>query len=260
MQIYIFKNNVQTGPFDENAVLDRLRRGEYSPDDLAIRQGDSNWQPLNVLFPESVPQPAAFAPQAAPPPMSAPAGAMAPASAPRLVRKNTLHRVLYGLLLVGSVIAFAGSLWYLKSMMGSSGDLTTDLKNMSWRVLARDTAIAMFIATFVIFVAFLLSFKRKIIRSNGLRIAMRSVFILIMLIGFAHLAYGAIAYLNYHEPYRPTSAKSIERNELLDALNEGEAAAGPIGIATFHIPIAASLVLLGLSGVLMTKRGRPAVE
>jgi hypothetical protein len=260
MQIYIFKNNVQAGPFDEKAVLDGLRRGEYSPDDLAIRQGDSNWQPLNVLFPEAIPQVAAFAPQAAPPVMPMPAVTAAPDAAPRLVRKNTLHRVIYGLLFLGSVIAFAGSLWYLKSMMGSSGDLTTDLKNMSWRILARDMAIAMFVATFFIFIGFLLSFKRKIIRSNGLRIAMRSVFVLIMLIGFAHFAYGAIASLNYSEPYRPSSSKSTERNELLDALNEGEAAAGPMGIATFHLPIAAALVLFGLSGVLMTKRGRPATD
>lgn len=250
MQIYIFKNNAQTGPFDEKAVLDGLRRGEYSPDDLAIRQGDSSWQPLNILYPESIPQPVAFAQ-----PLTPVAVAGAPAPEP-LYRKNTIHRVFYGLLLLGSVLAFAGSLWYLKSMMGSSGDLTTDLRNASFRVLARDTAIAMFIATFFIFVAFLLSFKRKIIRSNGLRIAMRAVFVLIMLVGALHFAYGAISYLTYREPYRATSAAPGARNELLDALNEGQAAAGPIAIATFNFPIAASLLLLGLSGVLMTKRGR----
>ena len=183
-----------------------------------------------------------------------------PAAAERLVRNNTLHRIVYALLFLGSVIAFAGSLWYLKSMMGSSGDLTTDLRNMSWRVLARDMAISTFIATFFIFVGFLLSFKRKAIRSSGLRMAMRSVFILIMVIGAGYFAYGSFAYLNYSEPYRPSSASSSQRNELLDALNEGQAAAGPLGIATFHLPIAASLVLLGLSGVLMTARGRPAVE
>ena len=259
MQIYIFKNNSQIGPFDEKAVIDGLRRGEYLPDDLAIRQGDTNWQPLSVLYPESAPSPA-FMPQTAAPARSTPAVAAVPAAAERLVRNNMLHRIVYGLLFLGSVIAFAGSLWYLKSMMGSSGDLTTDLKNMSWRVLARDMAISTFIATFFIFVGFLLSFKRKTIRSNGLRMAMRGVFILIMVIGLGYFAYGAFAYLNYSAPYRPTSSSSSQRNELLDALNEGEAAAGPLGIATFHLPIAASLVLLGLSGFLMTKMGRAAIE
>lgn len=256
MQIYLFKNNAQTGPFDEAAVLDGLRRGENSPDDLAIRQGDTNWQPLSVLYPEAAPSPSFSPPMSSP----APIAAAAPAPAERLVRGNTLHRVVYGLLFLGSVLAFAGSLWYLKSMMGSSGDLTTDLRNMSWRVLARDMAISTFIAAFFIFVGFLLSFKRKTIRSNGLRIAMRSIFILIMVIGLGYFAYGGFAYLNYSAPYTPTKASAGQRNEMLDALNEGEAAAGPLGIATFHLPIAAALVLLGLSGVLMTKRGRPAGE
>ena len=253
MQIYLFKNNVQTGPFDESAVLDGLRRGDYSPDDLAIRQGDTNWQPLSVLYPDATPSPS-FSP---PMPPAAPIAA-APAAEERLVRGNTLHRIVYGLLFLGSVLAFLGSLWYLKIMMGSSGDLTTDLRNMSWRVLARDMAISTFIAAFFIFVGFLLSFKRKTIRSNGLRIAMRSVFILVMVIGLGYFAYGGFAYLNYSPPYTSTKASAGQRNEMLDALNEGEAAAGPLGIATFHLPIAASLILLGLSGVLMTKRGRPA--
>ena len=50
MQIYIFKDGRQSGPFDESAVLEQLRTGMFSPDDLAIRQGDRDWSKLGDIF------------------------------------------------------------------------------------------------------------------------------------------------------------------------------------------------------------------
>jgi hypothetical protein len=52
VQIYINRNGQQLGPFDENAVLQMLNGGQLSPNDLGIRHGESQWQPLGKLFPE----------------------------------------------------------------------------------------------------------------------------------------------------------------------------------------------------------------
>lgn len=50
MSVYIFKNNQQSGPFEESQVLEWLASGKLSPNDMAIRQGDAQWQPLILLF------------------------------------------------------------------------------------------------------------------------------------------------------------------------------------------------------------------
>lgn len=52
MSIYISKNNEQSGPFEESDVRDRLRRGDLSTNDMAIRQGDAGWQRLGEMFPD----------------------------------------------------------------------------------------------------------------------------------------------------------------------------------------------------------------
>ncbi len=44
--IYIHKNNQQTGPYEEHVVLDQLKSGFLKPEDMAIRQGASQWEPL----------------------------------------------------------------------------------------------------------------------------------------------------------------------------------------------------------------------
>ena len=53
MQIYISKNNQQLGPFDEPKVLEMLNAGEISANDMAIRQGDTEWQKLGNYFPNA---------------------------------------------------------------------------------------------------------------------------------------------------------------------------------------------------------------
>ena len=51
MSIYIHRNNQQTGPFEEHAVLAWLRGGQLSGEDLACRAGENKWRPLKTLFP-----------------------------------------------------------------------------------------------------------------------------------------------------------------------------------------------------------------
>ncbi len=55
MPIYIYKNNQQSGPFEEAKVLEMLAAGQLSPNDMGIRNGESQWQPLKALFPNTSP-------------------------------------------------------------------------------------------------------------------------------------------------------------------------------------------------------------
>ncbi len=51
MNIHIFKNNQQQGPYDESVVTAGLRDGRFLANDLACREGMTEWQPLSMLFP-----------------------------------------------------------------------------------------------------------------------------------------------------------------------------------------------------------------
>ena len=51
MPIYINKDNQQSGPYEDRVVIDQLRSGMLSPDDMAIRHGESSWQRLGDMFP-----------------------------------------------------------------------------------------------------------------------------------------------------------------------------------------------------------------
>lgn len=51
MAFYIYKNNQQSGPFEESFIVDGLRRGSFAASDLACREGDSRWLPLETFFP-----------------------------------------------------------------------------------------------------------------------------------------------------------------------------------------------------------------
>ena len=54
MQIYISKNNQQIGPIEESKVLEMLGSGHLSANDMAIRQGDEQWQKLGEFYPNAV--------------------------------------------------------------------------------------------------------------------------------------------------------------------------------------------------------------
>lgn len=51
-KIYIKKNNQQLGPFDRAKVLAMLERGELSPQDLILLQGQTQWQSLGSILPK----------------------------------------------------------------------------------------------------------------------------------------------------------------------------------------------------------------
>lgn len=55
MQIYINKNGQQLGPFEESVVLQMLKNGQLSPNDLGFKQGQQQWQKLEVMFPTPAP-------------------------------------------------------------------------------------------------------------------------------------------------------------------------------------------------------------
>ena len=50
MAIYIYRNNQRAGPFEESAVLQWLKDGQLSADDLACPQGENEWRPLRTIF------------------------------------------------------------------------------------------------------------------------------------------------------------------------------------------------------------------
>jgi hypothetical protein len=245
--IYIYKNNQQSGPYEEHLVLDQLRTGLLKPDDMAIRQGESQWQPLRTMFPQAsstgAPPPVEFVAPAAAKPVSS--------STPEAQYRNTiLEKVFFGLCFLGAIGILAAAVYYIFSF-GPSGNLEQDLARMSFRDLGKYAAIGMFVGGFFMFLAFVLSFKRKLIRSNGARIALRAFFALVLLAGLGTAAFGAISYLNYSAP---TKTKASESNELLRALEAGSEATGPYETAAIALPIGAGLFLFGLSGILMAKR------
>jgi hypothetical protein len=252
--IYIYKNNQQSGPYEERLVLDQLKSGVLAPEDLAVRHGESQWQPLGNMFPE-------VASVVPPPPVQFAASASKPVSAPVTssepepqYRNTTLLKVFLGFCLLGSIGLLAASVYYIFSF-ASTGNLDSDLSRLAYRDLAKYLAIGTFVGGFFTFLAFLMSFKRKLIRSNSLRIALRVFFVLILLVGLGNVAFGAISYLTYSSP-SSSLVKGSESNELLRALEEGSAAVGPYETAAITVPIGAGLFLFGLSGFLMGKRAR----
>ena len=250
--IYIHKNNQQSGPYEEHLVLDQLRSGLLKPEDMAIRQGDTQWQTLRTMFPQVAGKPAERAvPLAAS--VGAPVKSAVSPVVPEPQYRNTLfEKAFFGLCFLGAIGIFAATVYYIFSF-GSSGDLEADLSRMSFRDLGKYAAIGMFVGGFFMFLALLLSFKRKLIRSNGARIALRVFFVVALLAGWGCAAFGAISYLTYSAP---TMTKASESNELLRALEAGSAATGPYETAAIALPIGAGLFLFGLSGILMAKRPR----
>lgn len=252
MSIYIHKNNQQSGPFEEAKVLEWLKNGQLSNEDLACREGASDWQPLRILFPQTS--------QVSTPNFPSANVQSRMAEETPSYRKTTFQKIVFGGIFVLLILAFVASLVYFKNMMGSSGDLEADLRNMSYRILARNTAIALFIAAFFGLIAFLLTFKKKIISSGGLRIILRCCFVFLLVIGIIQIGYASFSYLNYRPPYKPPVSKNSESNSLLKAMDEGEAATGGIAIPAFHTPIALGLLLLGAAGFSMTQPGREKLK
>jgi len=220
---------------------------------MGIRQGETDWKKLSAMFPNVTPTQTPFA--AIPPPPVAVAETPAPVQYEAVYRGTTIQKIFFGLCLLVAVVGFGAAAFYFYSLSGSSGDLQADLSKLGYRILARNLGVGLFVGAFFALLAFVLTFKRKLIRSNGPRIVLRVIFILILLVGLGNLAYGAISYLTYSAPYS-SSKNTSQSNELLKALEEGTAAIAPYEMAVILVPAGAGLFLLGLSGVLMTKKLR----
>lgn len=50
MSVYINKNNRTLEPFEESKVREMLSAGQLSPDDAAIRHGETQWQKLDEII------------------------------------------------------------------------------------------------------------------------------------------------------------------------------------------------------------------
>jgi hypothetical protein len=62
MPLYIYKNNQQLGPWEDEAVRGMLQSGQLAATDLAARPGESEWQPLGRFGLETAPPAVAPAP------------------------------------------------------------------------------------------------------------------------------------------------------------------------------------------------------
>jgi hypothetical protein len=251
--IYIYKNNKQSGPYEEHLVLDQLKSGLLSPEDMAVRHGESTWQSLRTMFPQVVQIDAPRAVRSDSPPAKpvTPTGTGAAIGEPRF-RKTALQKVFFAFCFLAAVGLLAACAYYIFTYR-PSGSLEADLSRLGYRDLVRNLAIGTFVGAFFAFLAFVLSFKTKLIRSNGPRLALRVFFIVALLVGLGNLVFGAIKYVTYRAPVVTAAAES---NELLQALESGSAATGPYQAAVITVPIGAGLFLFGLSGFLMTKRLR----
>jgi hypothetical protein len=180
-----------------------------------------------------------------------PTGTGAAIGEPRF-RKTALQKVFFAFCFLVAVGLLAACAYYIFTYR-PSGSLEADLSRLGYRDLVRNLAIGTFVGAFFAFLAFVLSFKTKLIRSNGPRLALRVFFIVALLVGLGNLVFGAIKYVTYRAPVVTAAAES---NELLQALESGSAATGPYQAAVITVPIGAGLFLFGLSGFLMTKRLR----
>lgn len=63
MATYIRRNSEKLGPFEDAQLLSSLQQGTFSYDDLALRDGWTDWKPLRTIFaPPATPQSAPHVP------------------------------------------------------------------------------------------------------------------------------------------------------------------------------------------------------
>ena len=55
MRYYIYKNDLRSGPFDEDHITEQLQSGELTPRDLGCAEGMKDWETLALLFPLAMP-------------------------------------------------------------------------------------------------------------------------------------------------------------------------------------------------------------
>jgi GYF domain 2 len=103
MKIYINKNKQQLGPFDEAKVLEMIRNGQLLPTDFGIKQGQADWQKLEVMFPP--PQKVADLP-IQPPPQYVPNVQLNSRISPTPQKSSSSKGLMFGLLGCGGLALF----------------------------------------------------------------------------------------------------------------------------------------------------------
>ncbi len=246
MSVYIFKNNQQSGPFEENAILDWLKNGQLSIEDLACRKGANEWQKLKALFPSAA---SAEAPVL---PASKTAGEKVEETP--VCRKTMFQKIVFGGIIVLLFLAFFAALQNLWAFSISSGDLETDLQTLPFRAVARNAAITILIALFLAVAAFLLSFKKRIIQTYGVRMALRVFFIFFIFSAIIQAGFAAYHYQNYYPPSSKRLLMEDKKSSPFKKLQElSEIEAARSSVLAINLPIAFGLLVLGAAGFSMTQ-------
>ncbi len=122
MSIFVHKNDQQLGPFEEAKALEMLKTGEFTSQDMAIRQGETEWRKLGDYFPNASSQTQAAEPPA--PAQPTPAAETEPA--PKKSKKGLLlgcAAVFVVAILIAAVLGF----FAYRNL--SPADSTEDLPN-----------------------------------------------------------------------------------------------------------------------------------
>jgi len=236
MPAYINHEGQQTGPFDDHVVIEQLRSGQLSPDDLSIRTGDAQWQTLRTMFPNSVVHPIS------------PAQAVSATEAQ--YRKTVFPKVFFGMCLVVEIIVILILAFYFYGVIDPSRNLAHLLDKSVIGILFVILS-GNFTGGFLTLLAFLMAFKRRIVRSNGLRIGIRTVSVLVLLFGLGNV--GLWGYQLYVTNHAYSLANTGRPEALFFGLHDMML---PYGMGLIFLPIAVGLFLFGLSGIMMAKRAR----
>lgn len=114
MATYVRRNGEKLGPFEDAQLLASLQQGTFSYDDLALRDGWTDWKPLRTLF----------APPATAPPFARPAGEPATIAAEqRMWSGRPSHWNFFFSWLLALVVVGAGAFCVWIYLNGNSNPL-----------------------------------------------------------------------------------------------------------------------------------------
>jgi hypothetical protein len=123
MSTYVWKNDQQTGPYEEGDVIASLCDGTLSAEDLAWREGMQDWQPLGILYPQATEQDSASI--AITPPLASDTGTSRIPYTPPPQRHGCLTAWLSVKLVANVILAVLGLLMLLASIEKGSNRLIT---------------------------------------------------------------------------------------------------------------------------------------
>ena len=131
MPIYINKNGQQSGPYEEHVVIDQLRNGMLSPNDMGIRHGEASWQRLGDMFPNVAATPSSPPVSAAPSPSPAVAQFASPGRTPKPAG-GCRKPLGWTILSIGLLFMFGGGLVAVATPFAYS-TISCDLAEMDYK-------------------------------------------------------------------------------------------------------------------------------